>query len=81
MIKKNNLLELDIAAHQVTIFSVIKSLKFIFLFKDRIDAIESQAKEFVEADHFDAPAIKEKQESVSARYQDLQVLVPIYFFV
>eukprot|EP00118_Oscarella_pearsei_P025242 m.307813 g.307813 ORF g.307813 m.307813 type:complete len:2422 (+) comp42859_c0_seq1:216-7481(+) len=55
LIKKHNLLESDVAAHQ-----------------DRIEAIEGQAKEFVEADHFDAPAIKEKQGAVSARYEDLQ---------
>ncbi len=42
--------------------------------KDRIDAVNVQANDFVAARHFDSDNIKMKQKNINARYTDLQQL-------
>ena len=41
-------------------------------FQDRVDAIANQAENFVESDHFDAPAIKAKKDALCERYEALE---------
>ena len=41
--------------------------------QEKIEAVNAQASFFEEADHFDAPAIKQKKEILNERYQRLQV--------
>ena len=39
-----------------------------FFLKERIRDLNSQAKQFVDAGHFDAPSIQEKQDAINKRY-------------
>lgn len=45
-----------------------------FLHQEKIEVVNAQANLFAEADHFDAPAISTKKETLNARYQQLQVM-------
>lgn len=43
--------------------------------QEKIEVVNAQADLFAEADHFDAPSIKEKKEVLNSRYQQLQVIM------
>ena len=43
--------------------------------QEKIEVVNAQANLFAEADHFDAPSIKEKKEVLNSRYQQLQVIM------
>lgn len=71
--KKLSLIESDYNAHQVffkIIFAINSALNSNF--KDRIDGIAHQAREFVASNHFNAPAITNKQDALQTRYEALR---------
>lgn len=41
--------------------------------REQIDALSTQARQFVEAGHFDSEAISERQQALEGRYQGLKV--------
>ena len=45
----------------------------ITVHKDQIDALLSQASQFIDEGHFDAEGIKKKKEALIQRYERLQV--------